>query len=190
MITAYTNIFTSGVFSGEKYCIRDDLESRYWVQAQCCPAEGALRQIWNLQKDVVDVAVAACDRLLLWLVVCTFFSVTWSHVELLAEPRTLYLTWIIPLQIGTAENILGFSRNVSLFSPPARLASAAACCLFAACSLTAPVRPPFVSLWFTHVLHWVNFLSRKGAAEGLSRAGKRMKGERCLDKLRRKDAIC
>lgn len=92
---------------------------------------------------VVDVAVAACDPLLLWLVVCTFFSVTWSHVEPLAEPRTLYLTWIIPLQIGTAENILGFSRNVSLFSPPARLAGAAACCLFAACS--PPVRRLFLS---------------------------------------------
>lgn len=48
MITAHTSILTSGVFSGEKYCIRDVLESRYWVQAQCCP--GTLRQIWYLQK--------------------------------------------------------------------------------------------------------------------------------------------
>lgn len=104
----------------------------------------------------MDVAFAACDPLLLWLVVCTSFSVTWSHVELLAEPRTLYLTWIIPLQIGAAENILGFSRNVSLFSPPARLAGAAACCLFAACSC-----PPTLCFPLVH-LHWVNFWGRKG----------------------------
>lgn len=132
------------------------MESRYCVQAQCCPDGHFLFLVFFVVVIVVDVAVAACDPLLLWLVVCTFFSVTWSHVELLAEPRTLYLTWIIPLQIGTAENILGFSRNVSLFSPPARLAGAAARCLFAACSCPPTLRFPLVHL------HWVNFWGRKG----------------------------
>lgn len=154
--------------------------------------EAYVRQIWDQDKRrsclfIYYVAAAAFNQL--QVVVCTFLSVTRSHVKLLAQPRTLYLTWIILLQIATAENTLRFSRIVSLFCPPARLASDAACRLFTACLLPIPDCPlPSTSLWFTCHLHWVNFWGKKGAL-GLRRTGEKTKEEWGFDELRLRDAI-